>query len=267
MTRENKLAIVVGFGLLLFVGILVSDHLSARHAHVASPAMSQVAIETPTRLPGGLLPDDRQPFGAIPDPSESGRAGAGGLPIDDGAPLEPAFDPRGGLIARGGELSDGAFGSIETSTPAERTHTVAAGEHPGDIAKRYYGKRALGVKLAEYNGVDARRLKIGQVLRVPELAQLDPTAAPAQTAADLTTPVVALNETPVPMPEPKLEAKPEPEQPRIRTVKVAEGDTLFGIARRIYGDGTRWREIARLNNLGDGASLKPGMEIRYASAQ
>ena len=29
MTRENKLALVVGFGLLLFVGILVSDHFSA----------------------------------------------------------------------------------------------------------------------------------------------------------------------------------------------------------------------------------------------
>ena len=28
MTREHKLAMVVGFGLLLFVGILVSDHFS-----------------------------------------------------------------------------------------------------------------------------------------------------------------------------------------------------------------------------------------------
>ncbi len=263
MTRENKLAIVVGFGLLLFVGILVSDHLSARHAHVASPAMSQVAIETPARLPGGLLPDDRQPFGAIPDPSDSGRAGADGLPIDDGAPLEPGFDPLGGMIARVGESAGDAFASGGSSAAAERTHTVSAGEHPGDIAKRYYGKRALGEKLAEYNGVDPRRLRIGQVLRVPEIARLDPTAAPTPSSGDGTTPamapVIAGTETP--------SAAPEPEQPRIRTVKVAEGDTLFGIARRIYGDGTRWREIAQLNNLGDGASLRPGMEIRYASAQ
>ncbi len=259
MTRENKLAIVVGFGLLLFVGILVSDHLSARHAHVASPALSQVAVETPTRLPGGLLPDDRQPFGEIPDPSQSGRAGAGGLPIDDGAPIDMQADPFGRAIVRDAAGSDGLPVQDGASAPAERTHTVAAGEHPGDIAKRYYGKRALGVKLAEYNGVDPRRLKIGQVLRVPELAQLDPTAAPAPTTGDLTTPLVAEGESTAPT--------PAPEQPRIRTVKVAEGDTLFGIARRIYGDGTRWREIAQLNNLGDGASLKPGMEIRYASAQ
>ena len=30
MTRENKLALVIGFGLMLFVGILVSDHFSAQ---------------------------------------------------------------------------------------------------------------------------------------------------------------------------------------------------------------------------------------------
>ena len=29
MTRENKLALVVGFALIVFVGVLVSDHFSA----------------------------------------------------------------------------------------------------------------------------------------------------------------------------------------------------------------------------------------------
>ena len=28
MTRENKLALIIGFGLILVVGILVSDHFS-----------------------------------------------------------------------------------------------------------------------------------------------------------------------------------------------------------------------------------------------
>jgi hypothetical protein len=36
MTRENKLALVVGFGLILFVGILISDHFSiVRNQQVA----------------------------------------------------------------------------------------------------------------------------------------------------------------------------------------------------------------------------------------
>jgi len=28
MSRENKLALIIGFGLVLFVGVLISDHLS-----------------------------------------------------------------------------------------------------------------------------------------------------------------------------------------------------------------------------------------------
>ncbi|NDC64960.1 MAG: hypothetical protein EBZ59_13495, partial [Planctomycetia bacterium] len=38
MTRENKLALVIGFGLMLFVGILVSDHFSAQRFDPASVA-------------------------------------------------------------------------------------------------------------------------------------------------------------------------------------------------------------------------------------
>jgi len=254
MTRENKLAIVVGFGLLLFVGILVSDHLSARHSHIAVPTSELVAIGPPPSLPGGRAAGDRVAFGQIPEASGAGRADAGGLPIDDGAsPIVARIDPSG---------FPGRAPGAEEPSSAERTHTVAAGEHPGDIAKRYYGKRALGAKLAEFNGVDPRRIRIGQVLRVPDIAVLDPTAAPALPVV----PVVPVEPSFDPV-NPAPAPLPEPEQPRFRTVKVAEGDTLFGIARRIYGDGTRWREIAQLNNLGDGAALRPGMEIRYASAR
>ena len=40
MTRENKLALVVGFGLMLFVGILVSDHFSAQRFDPATVAQA-----------------------------------------------------------------------------------------------------------------------------------------------------------------------------------------------------------------------------------
>ena len=60
---------------------------------------------------------------------------------------------------------------------------------------------------------------------------------------------------------------PATEQPKFGTVKVAEGDTLYRIAKRVYGDGSRWSEIAALNNLGDGKSLKPGRELKYALAR
>ena len=46
MTRENKLALVIGFGLILFVGILVSDHFSAQRFDGA-----QLARAAPTKPP------------------------------------------------------------------------------------------------------------------------------------------------------------------------------------------------------------------------
>jgi nucleoid-associated protein YgaU len=241
MTRENKLAIVIGFGLLLFVGILVSDHLSARNAQIANP-QTEVARFEPSGLPGG----DPQQFGRALPPAAPERAVDGTFGIDDGNPGIGGIVPNGPVPPM-----------IETPAPKERTHTIAKGETLGDVAKRYYGKRSLGVKLAEFNKADSSRLKIGQVIAVPDITVLDPAAAPAAPAE---TALVGQPAVPAPMP-------PATEQPKFGTVKVAEGDTLYRIAKRVYGDGSRWNEIAALNNLGDGKSLKPGRELKYALAR
>ena len=51
MTREHKLALVVGFGLVLFVGILIADHMAAegRTRSQWPPAMIHPS------MPDGLL--------------------------------------------------------------------------------------------------------------------------------------------------------------------------------------------------------------------
>ena len=241
MTRENKLAIVIGFGLLLFVGILVSDHLSARNAQIANPQTELVRFE-PSRLPDG----EPQQFGEGLAPADPTRPIAGPFGIDDGN--------------RGPALAGDPMGlpmPVEPVAAKERTHAIAKGETLGDVAKRYYGKRSLGVKLAEFNKADSSRLKIGQVISVPDITVLDPAAAPAAPAE---TALVGQPVAPAPMP-------PATEQPKFGTVKVTEGDTLYRIAKRVYGDGSRWSEIAALNNLGDGKSLKPGRELKYALAR
>jgi LysM repeat protein len=55
--------------------------------------------------------------------------------------------------------------ALQTSSGTTRTHTVKAGETPSLIARKY------GVKLeslmAANPSVDARRLKVGQLLRIP----------------------------------------------------------------------------------------------------
>ena len=58
MTRENKVALVVGFGLILLVGILISDHLSdARTQEPANLIPRSALTETPTPHLGPELID------------------------------------------------------------------------------------------------------------------------------------------------------------------------------------------------------------------
>src|SRR5687767_8966604 len=45
MTRENKLALVVGFGLILFVGILISDHFSTARSQQAANFTSPGVVD------------------------------------------------------------------------------------------------------------------------------------------------------------------------------------------------------------------------------
>ena len=106
MTRENKLALVIGFGLILFVGILVSDHFSAQRfdpvdvTRTASaegtdpvsiePVLDEQAIAKSTlelgngqsALPGAEVPADQ--IAAAPQGLKVETAGD---PAADGTPV------------------------------------------------------------------------------------------------------------------------------------------------------------------------------------
>lgn len=52
-----------------------------------------------------------------------------------------------------------------------------------------------------------------------------------------------------------------------KTYSVKSGETLMLIAFKLYGDYTRWRELARLNSgvLGGGTTISAGMQLSYMS--
>jgi nucleoid-associated protein YgaU len=285
MTRENKLVMIVGFGFLLFLGILVSDHLAAN----TTPLKQELVRYTPEPR---ALPGENERFGTKPIP-----VAPPGLPVDEQGGIRIAQADT--MLTQGnGGASGMQAGAIESSlmnsgTPKERVHKVAKGEHPGDIAKKYYGKSSLGVKLAEYNRIDPKTLRIGQELKVPDIAVLDPSLAPksastpvvdsgagsfSQVVPNSMQPINGLAAAPQEAgvvgggmsagmtQQPVASETLKPENPKFGTVKVREGDNLYRIAAKVYGDGSRWEEIARLNGLGEGRKLKPGMEIKYALA-
>jgi len=249
MTRENKLVLVIGFGLLLFVGILVSDHLAARDAQFSKPdSMVEVKYQKDQQLPPAEGPDVIG-FGTLPRGPESAPE-FGGVVI---------IKPEG---QSGGNAGGAIAAPPQAPVASERTHTVAKGENPEKIALKYYNKRSLATKLAEYNNIDPEKLKIGQSLKVPDISVLDPKAAassqvlqqvPVQEQARIEAPVV---------PEPKVA------ESRGRTVKVQKGDTFWKLAGRAYGKATvaNVKELQQLNPGLKEKNLKIGSEIKVAAA-
>ena len=242
MTRENKLVMVIGFGLLLFVGILVSDHLSARESQIATP-MTKVSYEPTKQLP---TPQEERvvDFGRAPERGRDDVARVDGSPLVDGtvggAP-QTIVDPA----------------PVAPQAPQVRTHTVAKGENPEKIAQKYYGKRTLAGKLAEYNGIDPTKLRIGQTLKVPDIAELDPSAAPRQAESAFVPP----------QPQSPEPAVAKPAEPRHRTVTVRKGDTAWKIAERAYGNGSKWKQLGELNPGFNPNALKVGSVLKVAAAE
>jgi LysM repeat protein len=50
--------------------------------------------------------------------------------------------------------------------------------------------------------------------------------------------------------------------PKYRTYTVRRGDTLQSIAKKLLGDSSRWKEIARLNHINDPRHLTIGQKLR-----
>jgi len=253
MTRENKLVLVIGFGLLLFVGILVSDHLSARDAQFSKPdSMVEAKYQKDQQLPPVEGPD---------------VVGFGSLARGPEAPPQV-----GGVVIVRPEMPDGQGVTIAPPAPpvpAERTHTVAKGDNPEKIALKYYNKRALATKLAEYNNIDPAKLKIGQTLKIPDIGVLDPKAVAVQPQQSM--PQQMLPQVPEQQQarvEPPAAPEPRVSETRARTVKVQKGDSLWKIAERAYGKASnaKIKELQQLNPGLNEKNLKIGSEIKVAAA-
>ena len=155
MTRENKVALVVGFALVLFVGILISDHVSdaqtRRSADLAPPAARTAA--TAGGAGARLLDLQATPS---PRPQEVAQA-----PL---AAASPAAAPATPPVTR------------PVTPPVEvRFHDVRPGESLSEIAHRYYGDVRLTDELARLNGIDdPDDLRAGHRLRVPQAVELAP---------------------------------------------------------------------------------------------
>ena len=142
MTRENKVALVIGFALVLFAGILVSDHFSTANSE----------------QPAGLLPQE---------PIAAGIVGSPRLVDPQGKPNHRESSRQVAQEMAPQDRTEPRRRSQGIPPPEVSVHDVKPGESLRAICRRYYGNADLADPLARYNGVsDPDVLWVDQRLRI-----------------------------------------------------------------------------------------------------
>ncbi|MSR69568.1 MAG: LysM peptidoglycan-binding domain-containing protein [Phycisphaerales bacterium] len=240
MTREHKLAVVLGFGLLLFVGILVSDHFSAtqRRNPADLVANTQMRVVRP-QGPVSIQPVQVTNRTALAQHT-SQTPGGDGLALPLGVVAQPA--PA----------------ALPTGVPAE-LYTLKDGETLYKICQSRYGNGNLWQKLAEFNKgtiSNPTKLRKGTTIRLPSASVLRGDQPTAVVAPALPQPAQSGGGAALPQATPTQ-----------REYVVQKGDTLGTIAAHELGSAKKWELIfdANRDRLKNPAALKVGTGLRIPS--
>lgn len=271
MTRENKLALIVGFSLLLVVAVLLADHLSPAQrdqlANLDAPSNAGPAIN----LPAGSGSDVRRQFASgesdqpqqpapkppvwIERPNEAMSVNRSAESADDPIQRISEFEGGGLSASEFGEHLNGAESRPEPIRMGETVLPPSNGQAPptdrGDatpymvkdrdtlygLCKQFYGDGSLYEKLQKFNADSVPsngRIRTGMTLWIPSRNVLDGRGAanPPRTPTQPAT-------------------QPAAERPakNIKTISytIKEDDRLWDIAKDHLGKGHRYKEIVELN--------------------
>lgn len=210
MTRELKIALIVGFSLVLVVAVLVSDHLSkASRANLAQ-------AESVAPLPPHLIPTD-----PIRTAEQTALQSEAAMALAEGRPAAASEVARQQTQREIPEL-ERASNSGPIATPSTSPKMI-------EQLSRAYAPPALDVVQAP-NLITPTRVDTGS------------TAADKPTLGNALTEQPSIDKPLVP--EAPALAKATPSEV-VHT--VAAGDSLFVIARKYYGDGMKWKQIVAAN--------------------
>ena len=264
MTRETKIGLLVGMGVILFIGILISDYLSSaqnqrpadltqveRSREVAPPAVAERSTPLPPPRHGGqnveLLGTDRQP--------ERSRVG------DNGSvgPIYRVDQPRETFQVDELVQQTQRIGTEETveqpATPRDRVHHVQPGETLFVIAEKYYGNGEYYKSIYEANRdkmTSPNNVRVGVRLVIPNRAGTVSEGTPAPVTDNSTTTTQ-----------------------QYTTYTVKSGDTMSVLAQKFYGTTRALPKLIELNRdkIADpdwvpvGTKLKVPVNPEIAAAQ
>jgi LysM repeat protein len=221
MTREQKLALIVGFALVLVVGVLISDQLSVARRPVDGVGGGLAMSLEPTTT--DAYPGFGRPLEPQPVASTTRR-----FPIDGATQVvleTPGLDPVADPVPVGGapSIADAAMQGLSNGIGAVSDLMVEA----------------------QNNGIAAYQAE--------PIVMGEPVGGAAEPE----------RETIVPTP-PMAQEAPNKEPVRaVKTHRVVEGDTLWSIAKKHYGDGSAAEALAKYNEkrIGKGGLIREGASL------
>ncbi|MCE9589547.1 MAG: LysM peptidoglycan-binding domain-containing protein [Planctomycetes bacterium] len=280
MKSSNKIALSVILALLVVTIVYYRNMgpatggnaltMSPRLSHAAEPSTGSGTDASPSveeDLQAKILRISREAAAQTTGTSATQPAADGAAPgpattqpAASTAATQPATDSSSGFVTpppatTGGLQSErDSLGLHERTPPHEgmadtgagKTYAVQAGDSFSSIAKKFLGAEKHWSKIAQANpSVDPERLKIGQVLRIPEATD-DHTSHDSTDSGSSYTPTG--DGTPY-------------------TIK--SGDTLSTIAKQFYNSSAKWKVIYEANRAAignDPARLKEGLKITIPPA-
>ena len=245
MTRENKLALVIGFGLLLLAGVLLSDHLSndqrldddplqaAETRWVADPDILHVnpqghdSANPVATAPTTLASTDSSQVQEPPRTRNHRSPAPVSTRNSENRIVMGNSQPRAGTTS--GTREPG-------NAPTHRAHIVRKGDSLSSISQKFYGTTAHWKRIQRENKLaDPSQMGVGIRLLIPNLTE--GTGNQARVAAG--------------------NARPQ-------TTVVRDGENLSDIAKRELGNQNLWTLIWNANKdiLSDPDVLRVGMTLR-----
>lgn len=294
VTRELKLALIVGVTLVLGIAVLISDHLATKRrpgtvmevavqpamtpppAVVPNVVLAPDAVETPTPVIRVAADDSAKPLPqdpvhlAIKTPGVSGRDETKETGAKEPERGPGRIGPKPLILTK--QTSTDEPESVELTPATLRTHLVAEGDSAFRLAKLYLGDGGKWKMVVDANpkviGPEGQ-MRVGTTVVIPAGEPAGQVIPPVREVAALPK-----------KPEAPKSAKSEPKKNQttvatndrnassksrnIKPYTVRPGDTLSGIARRELGNPGRAGEIAELNRstIKNPDSLPLGAEIR-----
>ena len=302
MARETKIAMLIGLGVILLVGIIISDHLATVQGTGGGDSIAQFGQRADRAL--GEADDPRQ---ARRDAELAADRVAAELnrtiprPEELDGEIEPpagAYDapPPADLRAMRIESrqrasqnvsqvdrwrqaadrtpSTGVPQSLEFSRAARSQADTEAREQESatpSSASASERERPAGGQVIHYLGegetlydVAKKYLGDGDKWKVIVAANREAVPNPNLVTAGLRLVIPAsADDVPAPAPRRSTSSSSPSENASGKTIEVQPGDTLYEIARTHLGSGERWREILEANDsLDRDTDLRSGMSIQ-----